>query len=500
MRQYTGTCRSIHGAGPPGHPSPCNRAGQLDIDVPTGYASLMAHATHFLERLERLSPSETDLALTLYRDPDLIEFLLERIRLPEAERIALALDDSGTGPHIIVTRSGQFVTCLGAGMTVGAHPIVARHAMDRVIDKFDGARTALESGAGASRELQDRFFHANIALAREDFRTLTAIMPLMADVFVDIASEMSRDVVANHTRIETSRIKKLTPRIQKMLRIHSDLTWSTSAVAMLLSERRDDVEAMSLGVKALPSAAVQTLATACMIVGYDTGILLRASRAISSMGPDFIGYARDRLRAASDPRHIVVSATALCAIGLRYPRKEREVTKIIREYPGKSPFKSPRALGMIEGYLGRLLDNFDPEKRAAMADEIRRLGAEQVVDFFGSVPGMESRFPTVDSVPEDIALGAYLRFSEPLIVSQEALEVGAMFAPWVAHPDPSVFFLPAELEARIPVEVDYEVAALLPRLGRRRADPARAEKSPGRNDPCSCGSGKKYKRCCGAAE
>ncbi|RYF07763.1 MAG: hypothetical protein EOO31_05340, partial [Comamonadaceae bacterium] len=24
------------------------------------------------------------------------------------------------------------------------------------------------------------------------------------------------------------------------------------------------------------------------------------------------------------------------------------------------------------------------------------------------------------------------------------------------------------------------------------------EATPGRNDPCSCGSGKKYKKCCGA--
>ncbi|MBR6584145.1 MAG: SEC-C domain-containing protein, partial [Firmicutes bacterium] len=24
------------------------------------------------------------------------------------------------------------------------------------------------------------------------------------------------------------------------------------------------------------------------------------------------------------------------------------------------------------------------------------------------------------------------------------------------------------------------------------------EKEPGRNDPCPCGSGKKYKKCCGA--
>jgi preprotein translocase subunit SecA len=26
---------------------------------------------------------------------------------------------------------------------------------------------------------------------------------------------------------------------------------------------------------------------------------------------------------------------------------------------------------------------------------------------------------------------------------------------------------------------------------------AKADKEPGRNDPCPCGSGKKYKKCCG---
>ena len=29
-------------------------------------------------------------------------------------------------------------------------------------------------------------------------------------------------------------------------------------------------------------------------------------------------------------------------------------------------------------------------------------------------------------------------------------------------------------------------------------DPIEADKEPGRNDPCPCGSGKKYKKCCGA--
>jgi len=32
----------------------------------------------------------------------------------------------------------------------------------------------------------------------------------------------------------------------------------------------------------------------------------------------------------------------------------------------------------------------------------------------------------------------------------------------------------------------------------KKVEPIRAERAPGRNDPCPCGSGKKFKHCCGA--
>ncbi len=41
------------------------------------------------------------------------------------------------------------------------------------------------------------------------------------------------------------------------------------------------------------------------------------------------------------------------------------------------------------------------------------------------------------------------------------------------------------------VENIAELNALL-----NRTDTVKSEKLPGRNDPCSCGSGKKYKKCC----
>ena len=33
-----------------------------------------------------------------------------------------------------------------------------------------------------------------------------------------------------------------------------------------------------------------------------------------------------------------------------------------------------------------------------------------------------------------------------------------------------------------------------------KVEPIRSDRQPARNDPCPCGSGKKYKRCCGAGK
>jgi uncharacterized protein len=43
----------------------------------------------------------------------------------------------------------------------------------------------------------------------------------------------------------------------------------------------------------------------------------------------------------------------------------------------------------------------------------------------------------------------------------------------------------------------YDLAQIGRSLG-PRIEPVRREATPGRNDPCPCGSGKKYKKCHGA--
>jgi hypothetical protein len=59
----------------------------------------MSHAEHFLSRLDRLASAEVELALQLYRDPELLRAVLNAVELPDAaERVAIALGERGCGP------------------------------------------------------------------------------------------------------------------------------------------------------------------------------------------------------------------------------------------------------------------------------------------------------------------------------------------------------------------------------------------------------------------
>src|SRR5205823_2468253 len=82
------------------------------------------------------------LALTLYRDPGLVRVLLAQIDFDEGvERAALALDDGGDGPFVIVTKEGRFVTCLARGMRPDpTQPVISRAKLDGIRGDFGAFR------------------------------------------------------------------------------------------------------------------------------------------------------------------------------------------------------------------------------------------------------------------------------------------------------------------------------------------------------------------------
>ena len=56
-------------------------------------------------------------------------------------------------------------------------------------------------------------------------------------------------------------------------------------------------------------------------------------------------------------------------------------------------------------------------------------------------------------------------------------------------------------EGKIQTEVEKEAEKAIENSGHSddstKKEPVKSEKKVGRNEPCPCGSGKKYKNCCG---
>ncbi|XXU00164.1 hypothetical protein WMF20_10595 [Sorangium sp. So ce834] len=145
----------------------------------------MGHQHHFLSRLDRVSLPHVELALTLYRDHGLVQYLLRCARLPDgAERVAISLDDPARGPFLVVTREGRFVTCLGAGMRAGDLPVITRGQLDGLTEKVADLRARMAAARelagpkGHTAQLVDRIFHAGPDLSREEFVGISAFRPL----------------------------------------------------------------------------------------------------------------------------------------------------------------------------------------------------------------------------------------------------------------------------------------------------------------------------------
>ena len=154
------------------------------ISTPPESARPTGHQDHFLSRLDRLAVPEVELALGLYRDHELMRFLLGELTLPEgAARVALSLDDPKAGPFVIVTREGRFVTCLGRGMKPGQCAIVTRAQLDALSARHErfAEALALEAKGGGMHGIVTRLIVAGDAICREEMATEIARLRTLRD-------------------------------------------------------------------------------------------------------------------------------------------------------------------------------------------------------------------------------------------------------------------------------------------------------------------------------
>jgi hypothetical protein len=197
---------------------------------------------------------------------------------------------------------------------------------------------------------------------------------------------------------------------------------------------------------------------------------------------------------------LVDSIVALTTIGLRHRRLRGEVRKLLarRRNPMFTPDGgNPRLPEMLSWYE-QVLEKDDAARLAH-----RMLGAAMFLQGRDHPPPEDPSFADkLMEVPEDIALGMPALLDTRLLREYEPQVMLPVLLPWVAGADIEDLYLPAATLAGM--SFSFSPDFVLDQLDdyatyMRRFDPMRRAATPSRNEPCSCGSGKKYKRCCGAA-
>jgi hypothetical protein len=469
----------------------------------------MGHAVHFLTRVERLSARQADVALALYRDPGLVAFILNRVRLPDgAERVALALEHANS-PHIIVGRDGAFVTCLGAGMTVHSAPVIARAQLDQMAEKFDVVRAALKRAEEGEecRRLFDLLLGGGAALAREDFALLCAVVPVIGSALLKSASDLVPRIEQMRQNYRRSHYRLRGAAVTEMLELFWGNLWAIGHLSALCSAYVEQLpeslsqverEQLAFAVRPVLEMALSTLAPA---------VVLRAAWGAARIGRPFLTPYCEWLQKAVSFPQVTHALVVLLSVGLAHESVREEVSEALEQ-------NMPRieALGddmmsagerkvwlWLHGHGRQMLAGHKHHEYIA---EQRKLGAQRIVELGAALPaGHPQRWDAPEQVPDELAMTALPSYDRSMLIGSEHRILTFFALPWVTGATADELYVPARYMEAYGGKFDADQTRdLLDRHARYHwiGQPVRAEERPGRNQPCSCGSGKKYKRCCGA--
>jgi hypothetical protein len=463
----------------------------------------MGHDIHFLERLERLSMPQADFALALYRDPELVRFMLSCIRLPDGvERVALALERGPDTPHVIVARDGGFVTCLGKGMSVGEHLVVSRERMDGLAGEREDLRDAAARvrDTGSARRLYHRLYRGGRSLAREDVRTLRVLYPLYWRELLDSTLGLARALEDFRAGYRGGYYRRKTTDALEALELYWQSSWALGhLVALLGTVLRELFDRQIVSAEDLGGTGIAFLTAR----NQSTPQVLRGAWAASRAGHYLLASYKQTFESTGDYLLLVDSIVALTSIGLRHRRLRGEVSKILARR--RNPVLAPdarnadgRRAQVLLPWYERLLDEEEEVSRLAH----RVIGAGLYLHACGGPPPEDPAYgQKIMEVPEEIAYVMVTLIDTHLVREPDAKIMLPMLLPWLARADVEDLYLPAEVLATM--DLSFHPDPVLAQLDDHawytfRSVPLRRKAAPGRNQPCSCGSGKKYKRCCGA--
>lgn len=455
------------------------------------------HAEHFLSRLDRLPRSEVDLALELYRDPALLRFILGSVSLPDgADRVAISIGDPSLGPFLIVTRNGDFVTCLGRGMRPGEHPVVTRGQLDALATKGSVLRErmalATKLGGGGERaaeRLLRRVVASPDKVSREDFLAVSAWEPILAPAFLDMYLGMSVELMRQGPLLRRVRVGGA--RTDEALHTYWNLLHAAGHMALLgtMGGDREHYAELTENVVGARSAFTYAL-TGTGVVAF----IVKGAWAAGRLGKLLLPAYKKALGDDVALFELFDTLFALLAIGRRASGARAEIAKALAGAVDVA--RTPEAKRL----------------REAMAKEID-VTCELTASFLASPDDeLETSLLSLgaryfDAEPPDHVLRHDLVRTLPLMSWTDGITDGKKLIASLtmiaasARGAPEQFYLPGEAARALylPWEPDFTRQVLEPmaRADRAGRKPAVRATTAGRNDPCPCGSGKKLKKCCG---
>jgi hypothetical protein len=439
------------------------------------------------------------LALGLYRDHELIRYILTHLRLPEAaERIAIALEDGGSGPHLVVARDGGFVTCLGPGMSTGALPIVSRAHLDGLVSKVqrvrEGMALARKRGFDQTRLLA-RIESAGPAVAREDYVAASAMLgpavPLLAGVYASWATTLDEI----YPLLQTPR--RLDPAARR--RAEQDLArgaWAMAHSALILV---DSAERQWVRDWATLPAHEKGSPWEVLMMQNAFPFVIRAAWLAGRLGKPMLASYKARFAQAANPMTVREAGWGLLSMALRHASLRSEALKALQSPPSPQAAAEP----WVESAqaIFREAAVAVETKEEQLYGEAMSLGRDFAIVRTHHLPESSPyRFADRAQVPDDVVLPALFDASYDASNGERAgdlMLIGITAAARASAPD---FYFPATLLHALGPPGLEEIGSSLVEMRRTLfgvSKTVRRAEKPGRNDPCPCGSGKKYKKCHG---
>jgi hypothetical protein len=464
----------------------------------------MGHDQHFLERLDRVHGAHMELALGLYRDHELVRAILIESKLPESvDRVALALDDGGNGPHVVLARDGGFVTCLGEGMSTGGLPVITRARLDKMamlVERVrDGLAFAKQRGV-TDIQLIRRFEIEAESISREDFVAASALVGPAVPLLLGIYLEWAKTLDIMYPKLFAARWPPPKRKVLEEGIVRGAWAMAHSAMLLLNTASREWVRdwAQQPGLDKVSPWSLLVWQS-----GYP--FVVRAAWLAARMGKPFFAAYKARYLEAVGGIEVREAGWGLACMGLRHAALRAEAFRTLRAphiaiLEGR---EAPRESWAEQSFkfFHEVADILDAKEETLRA-EGEQLGRDLVLVRAVDIPeGSRWAFRKREDVPDDMVKAG-------------------LFSAWLDGNSgerwADLMLLGIVGASRAQAEDFYYPAAFLHAMGddnlaengqamaewRRKlhgiGNTVRHEaERPGRNDPCHCGSGKKFKKCHG---